>query len=124
MKLPDEQALTLFEPLVSRYRFIALMEGSSKIQQGHHLPRQGFEDVALLIIEIARLMAQNADGSQRQSLRRLQRNTSIEAKVRLPCDQGIGGKAGVLCSVWDDKEAGLENGLLADRHFQGRLANA
>ena len=95
----------------------------AQLDQLHDLLRHQPQQRLLAIVELAGLVVEHADRAERQAVRRLEQRAGIEAQVRNAGDQRIVGEAPVLQRIRHDEEAGLQDGMGADRRGPRRFAN-
>jgi hypothetical protein len=70
--------------------------------------------------QLARYAVRHTQRSNRVSIA-CERRTGVEANFWIEHDQGILGKAVVLCSIWNDKQIGIMNGPWAERDIPRRF---
>ena len=97
--------------------------GATQFDHLHDLIGHQFQERPLLLVQLARLVVEHADRPQRKALGRRQQGARIEAQMRIAENEWIVAEAIVERGVRDLEQAGLQNGVRADRTVQRRLAD-
>ncbi len=90
-------------------------------EQAARVPRQGAQRVDLLLIEMARGPVDDADGADPLVLGGSQGCAGVEANLRVPDDQGVGGDPLVFRRVGDDHDLVTLDRVVAERDIAGGL---
>ena len=96
----------------------------AQFEQLHDLAGHQPQKRLLGLVEFARLVVEHANRAERKALRRLQQRTGIKPQMRVARDQRVVREAWVQRRIRNDKQAGLQNGMGADRTVDRRLAHA
>ena len=96
----------------------------AQFEQLHDLAGHQPQKRLLGLVEFAGFVIEDANRAQRKAFRRLQQRTGIKPQMRVTRDQRVVCEAWVQRRVRDDKQAGLQDGMCADRAVDRRLAHA
>ena len=111
-------------PLLLGDQDFAPVDGTTHLQQTGNLSCKRAQVVGLLVRQTlaTRFGIDHAQRAEHLPLGRAQRRYSVEAEMRLACDEGIAGGARIRDEIRNDEEVGLGEDELADGAVEVGLA--
>ena len=121
---PDQRRVFLDQLLGLKSGGVFRGVETPQLEQLHDLVGHQAQERLLGVVQLARLVVEDANRAERKAFGRLQQRAGIKTQMRLAGHQRVVDEAPVQRRVRNDEQPGLQNGVRANRAVDRRFTHA